>query len=207
MHLILIRFFVPTNPFTNPTFVQPLDVPKCKFQPKIITVPPNQNVKLTCEYQLSTGGLINHATSGIQQSLANLTFRWAKQTESLDSEGHLTTTYQPISISGPDKAADNLSKSIYTHSGLSTESSLSLPIGKPTDYGLVICEASNFVGHSEQPCKFLIKAPLGMCGTGIDAFRTIRTFFLNKINDALRIVRDLNHRIFKRRGFLSFGVG
>lgn len=141
-------------------------MPKCKFQPKIITVPPNQTVKLTCEYQLSSGGLIIHSTGGIQQSLANLTFRWAKQTDNLDSEGHLTTHYQPISIDS-DKAGQtstgNLSKSIYTHSGLSTESTLSLQIGKPSDYGLVICEASNFVGHSEQPCKFLLKAPLGMC--------------------------------------------
>ena len=159
---------------TRPTAPALPDVPKCKFQPKIITVPPNQNVKLTCEYQLSTGGLINHSTSGIQQSLANLTFRWAKQTESLDSEGHLTTVYQPISIGS---ATGNSSKSIYTHSGLSTESSLSLPISKPTDYGLVICEASNFVGHSEQPCKFLIKAPLGMCASvSMHGNRTIRNF-------------------------------
>lgn len=165
------------SPFDLSAKPRPLDVPKCKFQPKIITVPPKQTVKLTCEYQLSSGGLINHSTGSIQQSLANLTFRWAKQTDNLDSEGHLTTHYQPISLA-PDKAAGNLSKSIYTHSGLSTESSLSLQIGKPSDYGLVICEASNFVGHSEQPCKFLLKAPLGMCVCAIAMTEPIELFRL-----------------------------
>lgn len=141
-------------------------MPKCKNQPKIIIAQPNENIKLTCEYQLSSGGLINHSTNGIQQSLANLTFQWTKQTENLDSEGHLTTSYQPIftSTSHHDKLNQtyNLSKSIYSHSGLSTESILNIQISKPGDYGLVICKASNFVGHTEQPCKFFIKQPLGM---------------------------------------------
>lgn len=139
-------------------------MPKCKFQPKILTIHPNQNLKLICEYQLSTGGLINHSINGTQQSLTNLTFKWSKQIESLDSEGHLTTHYQSIT-NNQDKMnqiLNNLTKSTYSHSGLSTESSLDLYISKPTDYGLVICEASNIVGHAEQPCKFFIKPPLGM---------------------------------------------
>ena len=135
-------------------------MPKCKFQPKIITVQPNQNIKLICEYQLNSGGLINHSTNGIQQLLANLTFKWIKQTDNLDSEGHLTTSYQPIKNFKFNQT--NLSKSIFTHSGLNTESILNLQITKSNDYGLVICEASNFVGKTEQPCKFLIKPLLGM---------------------------------------------
>lgn len=128
-------------------------------------MPPNQNIKLICEYQLSTGGLINHSTNSMHQSLANLTFRWTKQQDNLDSEGHLTTSYQPIrSNLNQDKfnQTNSQSKSIYTFSGLSTESVLNLHITKPSDYGLVICESSNFVGLTEQPCKFLIKPPLGM---------------------------------------------